>query len=645
MSIARGVMQAAWLAASILLASTATAKPPVEAFAALPAMRSPSLSPDGLHFAAIQEMGGRPIAAIYAVGGSAPPVGLPSDDWVIWGVQWVSNDRLLLMAGKGAQVPGARELWTLNRSVAVSVDGSGITPLLDNITGLGNNSSSASISDLALDDPQHIYMPLFYMAGAAGPSLDIFKVNVMTGEGERFVYGSESTADWIMDGHGHVAGRIDETRGPLGQRLMVPDGGSWRELVRAPYTSEGALSIAGLSADGGAVVRLGEAGGRIVLTRLELASGKESVLYAHPAFDIAGTIHDEWTGRVIGAQIGGEGGTIFFDSARQQMHEKIRRAFPGLLAQEVSLDLTGRKIIAVTEGPRHPPTYHYVDMDTKEATEIVSSYPGLTEADLGEMKPYDYVARDGLKIPAFITLPPGKAPKNLPAVVMPHGGPDARDAWGFDWWAQFLANRGYVVLQPNFRGSSGYGRAFTEAGLQQWGLKMQDDISDGVAKLIADGIVDPTRICIVGASYGGYAALAGATLTPDLYACAASVAGVSDLPKMIKHERKKYGRDSAAVSFWISRIGSPIDDSERLRATSPARQAANVKCPILLLHGELDTTVPIEQSEFMQDALQDAGKPVTFIKLVGDDHYLQLGSTRLQMLTALEAFLAANIGS
>jgi dipeptidyl aminopeptidase/acylaminoacyl peptidase len=272
------------------------------------------------------------------------------------------------------------------------------------------------------------------------------------------------------------------------------------------------------------------------------------------------------------------------------------------------------------------------------------TYPGLTEADLGEMKPYDYAARDGLRIPAYITLPPGRAPKNLPAVVMPHGGPDARDTLRFDWWAQFLANRGYVVLQPNFRGSAGYGRAFTEAGLQQWGLKMQDDITDGVKKMIADGIVDPKRVCIVGASYGGYAALAGATLTPEMYACSVSVAGVSDLPEMLSYERRTSGKNSGAVRFWASRIGSADEDSERLRATSPARQAARARAPIMLLHGENDTTVPIEQSEMMVEALQDAGKPVTFIKLEGDDHYLHLASTRLQMLRALEGFLAEHIG-
>lgn len=211
----------------------------------------------------------------------------------------------------------------------------------------------------------------------------------------------------------------------------------------------------------------------------------------------------------------------------------MQQAFPGLTVHIVSWDLAKDCVIVSAEGPRQPATYYLLDRTTHQTQTIASAYPTLQTGDLGEMKPYNYVARDGLPIPAYLTLPPGKAPRALPVVVMPHGGPDDRDEMGFDWMAQFLANRGYAVLQPNYRSSSGYGHKFTEAGLHQWGLTMQDDISDGVKKMIADGIADPKRVCIVGASYGGYAALAGAAFTPDLYACAASWAGVSDLPVAI----------------------------------------------------------------------------------------------------------------
>lgn len=225
---------------------------------------------------------------------------------------------------------------------------------------------------------------------------------------------------------------------------------------------------------------------------------------------------------------------------------------------------------------------------------------------------------------------------------MPHGGPDARDAIGFDWWAQFLANRGYAVLQPNYRGSSGYGKAFTKAGALQWGLKMQDDISDGVAKLIADGVADPKRICIVGASYGGYAALAGATFTPDLYACAVSVAGIADL-RVLVTETVPWGTTSETPMSM--RLGLRYAGAKRLEDTSPLLHPDKVRCPILLMHGKYDTTVPIQHSEDMRDALINAGKSVQLVQFDSDDHYFTLAATRIQMLTELEKFLKQTIGN
>ncbi len=216
----------------------------------------------------------------------------------------------------------------------------------------------------------------------------------------------------------------------------------------------------------------------------------------------------------------------------------------------------------------------------------------------------------------------------------------------FNWWAQFMANRGYAVLQPNHRGSSGYGANFAAAGFHQWGLKMQDDITDGVKKLIADGIADPKRICIVGASYGGYAALAGATFSPNLYACAVSFAGISDLPMLLDDAEDEFGVHSSMMSYLNSRVGNERDDIARLKATSPALHAEQVRCPILLMHGASDFTVRIDQSKEMYDRLRSAGKPVEFIRFEGDeDHYFERAETRIRMLTEIEKFLAKYIGN
>jgi dipeptidyl aminopeptidase/acylaminoacyl peptidase len=337
---------------------------------------------------------------------------------------------------------------------------------------------------------------------------------------------------------------------------------------------------------------------------------------------------------------------VYFDAERQRMQGALERTFPGRTVTISTCDTAVSICVVATSGPKRPPEYFLLDVRTMHTTPLGSSYPQLAEADLGDMRPYGFTARDGLTIPAYLTLPPGRGAKNLPLVVMPHGGPDARDYMAFDWWAQFLANRGYAVLQPNFRGSAGYGGAFTTAGAHQWGLKMQDDLADGVAKLVADGIADPKRVCIVGASYGGYAALAGAAFTPDIYACAVSFAGISDLKEMLRVEERDEGRESVVVSFLQSRIGDRHNSSDeaRIEATSPALHADRIKIPVLLLHATGDTTVPIAQSKEMRDALARANKSVQFIELSGDDHYLDLAATRIRVLSEIEKFLAANIG-
>jgi len=220
----------------------------------------------------------------------------------------------------------------------------------------------------------------------------------------------------------------------------------------------------------------------------------------------------------------------------------------------------------------------------------------------------------------------------------------ARDDMSFGWETQFLANRGYAVLQPNFRGSSGYGSKFLEAGYGEWGLKMQDDVTDGVKKLIADGIADPKRICIAGGSYGGYAALAGAAFTPDLFACAAAWAPVTDLRQFLATRSQDYGSDSAVISSWSRYVGDRWDDSKKLDAASPSEHADKFKCPVLLMHGSDDATVRIDQSERMDRALRRAGKKVAFITIPKETHYMQAQDTRVRWLTELEKFLKDNIG-
>jgi dipeptidyl aminopeptidase/acylaminoacyl peptidase len=645
--------------------------PPVEAFAQLPSLSEPRLSPDGQHFAAIQMLDGKPAVAIYPVDGppGAKPSVVPSEgDWLIRGIKWAKNDRLVVFLGQNKKVywDKSNKLQSWGRAVTIGTDANDAAILFKDNPSLSFNYGASRIVDLDVADPDNIFMPIWSYSNMRSPSdeafaskspaedadddlfrYDLYQVNVRTGASERAATGGHDTADWFLDGSGHVIARIDQTKQPLVDHLKLFKDNAWQEIASYEADADNGAGVAGVTEDGKALVRFARDNqGMQVLYRMDLGTGKEALLYSNPNYDVDVLKEDDWTARVVGVGYVADEFTIsYFDPKREALQRGLEKAFPGLAVIAVSADVAQDRLIVAAEGPRSPTTYYFLDRTTHQAASLGSTYPDLKEADLGVMKPYPYKARDGLDIPAYMTLPPGRAARNLPAVVMPHGGPDARDSLGFDWWAQFLADRGYVVLQPNYRGSSGYGHKFTEAGLHQWGLKMQDDITDGVKKMIADGIADPKRVCIVGASYGGYAALAGAALTPDLYACAVSVAGVSDLPAMIRDERQRYGKNSGDLSFWISRIGSPYDDSDQLRATSPARNADKVKCPVLLLHGDGDTTVPIRQSELMYDALKSAGKDAQFVRLEGDDHSLALESSRVRILSETEKFLAAHIGN
>jgi dipeptidyl aminopeptidase/acylaminoacyl peptidase len=637
------------LAGVCAIASAAVAgTPEISAFGSLPMVSQPRLSPDGSHLAVVQSLGGRPAAVIYTTGapkGTQPKVITNSRD-TIWSIAWAKNDRLLITVN-GSRVAGSSQAVRWYRTMSVDANGENPAMMFANSVWRDLNTSTSVISDLALDDPTHVYMPLWIPVNYSAQN-QLYRVDVRTGAQERVMNGTAYTADWIMDGQGHVVGRVERFEHPLTEQLSVLDGDNWKSVGTYDASGGRGAEIAGLSEDGRSIVRYARevktdtAG----LVNVDRAGGPETKLYFPPGYDVDEALTDEWTSRVIGASYTADREEYhYFDAATENLQRGLEAAFPGKSVHAVSWNTTKDRVIVEVEAPRAPPAYFFVDRTQHSATHIASAYPGLSEDDLGEMKPYPYKARDGLDIPAYLTLPPGKEPKTLPVILMPHGGPGARDQLGFDWMAAFFANRGYAVLQPNFRGSTGYGGKFQAAGYGEWGLKMQDDLTDGVRKLIADGIADPKRICIVGASYGGYAALTGAMSTPDLYACAVGFAGVYDLRGFLRNRAKESGGDPFLISTWNKFIGNRFDDAGKLDAASPALNAAKIKCPVLLMHGSGDTTVPVDQSEEMRDALTRAGKQVGYVRIDGETHYLQLADSRIRFLTETEKFLKANIGN
>lgn len=361
----------------------------------------------------------------------------------------------------------------------------------------------------------------------------------------------------------------------------------------------------------------------------------------HPDF----LVHHPVTHLLIGAGRTEDDGIHyeFIDAEAARRWAAIERAFAGKRPKLMSWnDALNQAVVFTDQGEAG--VYQLIDFRRGVAEILAEPYPTIPSDRVGATRMATYKAADGLEIPAYLTVPPGvETPKALPLIVLAHGGPASQDVAGFDWWAQALASRGYAVLQANFRGSTGYGRSFLEAGYGEWGRKMQTDLSDGVRWLASEGVIDPERVCIVGASYGGYAAMAGMTLDAGVYRCGVAVAGVSDLRRMVNWEaRLEDRRDSQTVRYWNRFMGAERLNDRGLDQLSPAYLAQASAGPLLLLHGRDDTVVPIEQSRVMADALQRAGKPVEFIELKGEDHWLSRADTRLQMLQETLRFLQAH---
>jgi dipeptidyl aminopeptidase/acylaminoacyl peptidase len=326
----------------------------------------------------------------------------------------------------------------------------------------------------------------------------------------------------------------------------------------------------------------------------------------------------------------------YTDSQAERIADTVRTALPGQLVV-ISASTTDRRIYLIhTSSDVNPGTY-YLDDVNKGTLQVIGQVSSRIVADqLPHMRNITYPAKDGTRIPGYLTVPLGVRPENLPLVVMPHGGPIARDRWEYFFLRDFLANRGYAVLQMNFRGSSGYGEAWYHAAHQDWGGLTYSDIVDGTAWAIKQGIADPKRVCVVGWSFGGYAALLSATRDSALYRCAVSIAGVSDLSLLLNQTAQ-----FMASEVSKEQIGT---DKEKLAAGSPRRHADAVTIPILLVHGDKDPQVNLIESEEMAQALKRANKPYELLVLKDADHQIERETDRAAMLTAIEKFLLMNLG-
>jgi len=380
---------------------------------------------------------------------------------------------------------------------------------------------------------------------------------------------------------------------------------------------------------------------KAAIVRLDPTTAKEeSVVFQHPEVDVAGLAWSRKRKVCTDVQfVTAKRQRKIFDAETETIYADLQRRLPGYEIDLQSHDRDENIFIVAAWSDRTQGVRHLYDATSKTLTKLAEIAPWLHEGDLAEMKPITYQARDGLTIHGYLTLPK-EADKNLPLIVNPHGGPWARDAWGYNPEVQFLANRGYAVLQMNFRSSTGYGRAFWEAGFKQWGRKMLDDVTDGVRYAIARGIADPKRVCIYGGSYGGYCALAGLAFTPDLYACGVDYVGISNLLTFLRTIPPYW---KARLDTFYEMVGNPETDKEWLAEASPVMHADKIRAPLLIAQGAQDPRVNIDESNQMVAALKKHGVAVEYLVKENEGHFFANEENRFEFYEVMEKFLKKHL--
>ena len=477
---------------------------------------------------------------------------------------------------------------------------------------------------------------------------DVYRVKIASGERELLIQNTQKVGFWIYDRSGNVrlAFRQKEDGG---SEILRVDGKDLKSIYETTYLES--ASPIGWDVEEKRVYLSTNKGDDVDLTRLELmdpATGKTELIESDPEkqVDLEDVAFDEQTHELMATVYIGDRARVYprTDRAREDLKRMKKKLPDGDFRMNSSTRDMRYSLVNVTGDVEPGSTYLY-DRTTGGFTLQYRVRENLPREQLAEMKPVRYKARDGITIPAYLTLPKGVPAKNLPLVVHPHGGPWSRDAWEYDAYPQFLANRGYAVLQPNFRSSTGYGKKFLNAGNHQWGTgAMQHDLTDGVKYLIEKGIADPKRVAIFGGSYGGYASLSGVAFTPELYACAIPYVAPSSLITLIE-SFPAYWKPFLKGS-WYLRVGDPANPAERkdLEARSPIHAIDRIRVPLLMVHGANDPRVKQAESDAIVIALREKGHPVEYIVAPDEGHGFRAPNNRMALAVAMERFLAKHLG-
>jgi dienelactone hydrolase len=602
-------------------------------FGAREAFDGVRLSPDGTRISYLNPISRKSnvlVVVDIATGTVKPILSSGTKDQMLAWCDWVKNDRLMCGARMTAQKAG----YVVARGslVAVDADGGDIKEI---------DRCGGQVLDKLPESPDEVLI-------SPGCSNSVQRANIRSSKWV-YVTGERTAAAMHQsDKRGNVrlkglAALKDGASGEryIGERMRyfyrTKAGGDWVPLGVAELKANSTLSVHGFDETGDNLFVMKPRDGRQALYRVAAdGSNAETLVFAHPKVDVSGVVRIGKYDRPIGAAYSTDYDHVeYFDPVLAKLAANIGKALPG--APQVNIldeSWDGSKLLIFVGSDTEPGAYYLYDRKTRQLGKLSSERPALDGVPLGARKPVTYPARDGTPIPAYLTLPPGQTAKGLPVVIMPHGGPSSRDTFGFDWLSQYFAKLGYAVLQPNYRGSAGYGEAwFQENGFKAWRTAI-GDINDGARWLVAQGIGDANRLAIFGWSYGGYAALQANVLEPDLYKATVAVAPVTDLQQLKTESR-----------FWSGYLLERefIGTGPHIIEGSPARNAAAIKTPVLMFHGTLDLNVDIAQSRRMESALKNAGKPVELVVYDDLQHSLIDSFARADLLLRSGKFLSAHV--
>jgi dipeptidyl aminopeptidase/acylaminoacyl peptidase len=637
-----------------------TAPPPVEAFFENPAFSGAVLSPSGKYLAAkIASKGGRSMLAVVDLAANKAETVAHFADTDVNHVRWVNDSRLVFdtadkRAAKGDNRFGPG-LYAVNRDgskfrqlaarrgKAFITNGDPVTMLPWHTFMLNQNGSQDSefiyVADHEYDGPGEL------------KRINLLRLNTLNGRTEQ-VPAPGDAKSWLLDQDGKPGLVHTYAKATVTLYLRQADG-SWRQLSEFNGLNGGPDAMHVLAFGPGSTLYVVATRGRDMsaLYRYDTATGKldEQPIVNLDGYDFQGRLVIR-EGKLLGVHYVRDGeGTVWLDPELKAMQQDIDKRLPNL-ANIVSLpaDAKADNVLVRSFSDMQPALYFIYNRSTKSLHHVGKTYPDIKAAAMGVQEQVRYTARDGLQVPAMLTIPLQSEGKKLPMVVMVHGGPYLRGSqWGWSPDVQFLASRGYMVLAPEFRGSTGFGQKHFRAGWKQWGLKMQDDIADGVKWAVEKGYADPQRVCILGGSYGGYATLMGLVNDPGLFRCGVDFAGVTDIRLMytghwlyisdISEEAKRYSMPEM--------IGDLEKDAEQLKATSPIEQAHRITRPLLLAYGGQDWRVPLVHGTRFRDAVRKVNQDVEWIEYPEEGHGWNDPKNRIDFWTRVEAFLQRHIGN